>query len=154
MTNKRLTTPEKFWERVDRSDPLRCWIWTGRRQPNGYGLIGFHAREWVAHRLAYALTFPEWDGKKLVLHRCDNPPCVNPAHLFLGTQADNVADMWAKGRAHDFRGEGGGNVKLTAEQIIAIRTEPLLQRQIAVKYGIERSVVSRIRARKSWQSVP
>jgi hypothetical protein len=112
------------------------------------------AREWPAHRLAYALTFPGWDSKQKVLHRCDNPPCVNPAHLFIGSQADNVADMIAKGRAHDCRGEGGGNVKLTAQQVIAIRAEPLLQRQIAVKYGIERSVVSRIRARRLWRSVP
>ena len=80
--------------------------------------------------------------------------CVNPAHLFAGTQADNVADMIAKGRAPDCRGEAGHNVKLTAKQVIAIRAEPLLQREIAVKYGIERSVVSRIRARKLWQSVP
>jgi hypothetical protein len=112
------------------------------------------ARDQLAHRVAYALTFPEWDGKQNVLHRCDNPSCVNPTHLFPGSQADNVADMIAKGRAHDSRGERAGNVKLTSEQVTAIRAEPLLQRQIAKKYGIERSVISRIRARKLWRSVP
>jgi hypothetical protein len=111
------------------------------------------ARDQLAHRVAYALTFPEWDGKQNVLHRCDNPSCVNPTHLFLGSQADNVTDMVAKGRAHDVRGESNGNVKLTAKQVAAIRAEPLLQRQIAKKYGIERSVVSRIRSHKLWRSL-
>jgi hypothetical protein len=135
---------------VDRTDLLACWIWTGRRDRNGYGIIGFMARDRLAHRVAYALTFPEWDGKQNVLHRCDNPPCVNPAHLFLGSQADNVADMIAKGRAHDSRGERAGNVKLTSEQVTAIRAEPLLRvgyecnlfavGSVFVRCGIERGL--------------
>jgi hypothetical protein len=92
---------ERFWLKVNKSGPVvrddlgPCWVWTGRTRNTGYGGFG---RSWLAHRFAWELTnAPIADGL-CVLHRCDNPPCVNPAHLFLGTQADNNRDCGAKGR--------------------------------------------------------
>lgn len=76
-----------------------CQEFRGCRIKKGYGQVNMNGRTVYAHRLAYALHYGEDPTGKCVLHKCDNPPCVNPDHLFLGTQADNVRDMWAKGRA-------------------------------------------------------
>jgi hypothetical protein len=82
-----------------RIDPrTQCWLWTGSRNAQGYGNISHEGRHLVAHRLAWLLWRGPIDVDIKVLHRCDTPPCCNPDHLFLGTQADNVADMVAKGR--------------------------------------------------------
>ncbi len=94
----------RFWTKVNRGDPASCWIWQGTHHRNGYGQIaasrnGARKQRWLwAHRVAWALTHgPIPDGLQ-VLHRCDVPLCVNPDHLFLGTQLDNIADAMAKGR--------------------------------------------------------
>ena len=85
-----------FWAGLDRSGD--CWIWTRERYPSGYGVLTRAGLRVKAHRLAWELTYGPTPDGLLVLHHCDNPPCVRPAHLFLGTQADNVRDMDAKGR--------------------------------------------------------
>lgn len=93
----------RFWPRLDYGDgPEGCWPWTGARLDSGYGrvMIKRELPEALAHRLAWVLHHhADPDQGMAVLHRCDNPPCCNPAHLFLGTDADNVADMMNKGRA-------------------------------------------------------
>ena len=85
-------TPAAFWQHVDRAGS--CWIWRGPRHRQGYGRAGRN----VAHRIAFELAHGPFDRRLKVCHHCDNPPCVNPAHLFLGTQRDNVQDMVRKGR--------------------------------------------------------
>lgn len=85
-----------FWSRVDTSG--ECWLWTGAKTELGYGLFLDNRRRLRAHRVAYALTYGEFPDELVVCHRCDNPRCVRPNHLFLGTQTDNLADMTAKGR--------------------------------------------------------
>ncbi len=93
-----MTLADRFWARVAVGKPDECWEWTRYRDRAGYGQAYHEGRDVPAHRLAWILTHgPIPDGLK-VLHRCDYPPCVNPAHLFLGTQGDNVRDAVAKGR--------------------------------------------------------
>lgn len=95
----------EFWAKTDRS--TGCWLWTGGRQtpsptsPSGYGKVQVNGRRVFAHRRAYELACGPIPVGLQVLHRCDTPLCIRPAHLFLGTQADNMADMAAKGRARN-----------------------------------------------------
>lgn len=89
----------RFWSKVDRRDPDECWEWKGSRIFSGYGQFWLGARQLKAHRIAYELGTGEMPPDDLVVcHACDNPPCCNPAHLWLGTVRDNVQDMIAKGR--------------------------------------------------------
>lgn len=87
----------RFFSKVDRSGA--CWLWTGARTTAGYGSFRTAGKAWLAHRLAWFLLHGENPGKLFVCHRCDNPPCINPLHLFLGTAKDNAADMSTKQRA-------------------------------------------------------
>lgn len=91
---------DRFWKWVQKGDG--CWLWTGRISPTGYGLFDWYrsvrSHPRLAHRMMYTLSVGPIPEGLCVLHRCDNPPCVNPAHLFIGTQQDNMADKVAKGR--------------------------------------------------------
>jgi hypothetical protein len=91
---------ELFWARVDRSNgPNSCWLWTGAKGHHGYGFLNFRKRVWRAHRLSYYIANGAFDQSLCVCHACDTPLCVNPAHLWLGTNQENTADRDAKGRA-------------------------------------------------------
>ena len=86
----------RFWERVDTTG--ECWLWTGHRNEDGYGTLGWQYKQYSAHRLSYEIAYGAIPPGLCVCHRCDNPPCVRPDHLFLGTQADNMRDRYRKGR--------------------------------------------------------
>lgn len=94
-----LSFEERFWRQVDRREPDACWPWTGATI-KGYGHSHWGREHYYAHRKSWELAFGPIPDGMVVRHRCDNPPCVNPAHLEVGTQADNVADMIARGRGH------------------------------------------------------
>lgn len=99
MSRRRPLT-DRFWEKVAKSDG--CWLWTGSRQRNGYGFLFAGTRKEPhperAHRVSWRIHFGEIPDGLWVLHKCDNPPCVNPEHLFLGTRTDNMRDCARKGR--------------------------------------------------------
>lgn len=114
----------RFWSKVNVTDPDDCWEWTAGRKPHGYGQ--FYIRKGAprtASRVAFALSVPIPEGVQ-VCHRCDNPPCCNPAHLFLGTAVENVNDCIAKGRGNRAAGERHRSAKLTPEQVRQIRATP------------------------------
>lgn len=102
----------RFWDRVDRSGgPDACWPWTGPTKPSGHGVVRYDHTTTNAHRMAWQLTKGDIPEGQRVLHDCpdgDNPACCNPSHLWLGTQADNLHDMVAKGRAHWQRAGAAG----------------------------------------------
>ena len=113
---------EIFWSRVDRSGGDKsCWNWTASRKPAGYGHMSWNGRENGTHRISWELAHGAIPDGLFVLHACDNPRCVNPAHLFLGTHQDNVTDMMRKGRSVNLRGEQHGNCKLSDAQVAEIR---------------------------------
>src|SRR4051812_10470406 len=134
----------RFWAKIDASPGHGpegdCHVWTGYRMPQGNGQIQTKQNgQWklaLVHHVAWWIAHNEWP-LLYVLHRCDNPPCCNPLHLFAGTQADNVADMNAKGR--------NGNVRIPAETIRAIAEAVGTQREIATRFGVGGSSVCRIR---------
>ena len=105
-----------------------------------------------AHRVAYEMYVSKIPDSLCVLHKCDIKSCVNPKHLFLGTQAQNLNDMTAKGRRKCGRGEGSGAAKLTAEQVVMIRADKRSTRAIAPDYGVGKSTISAVKSGASWRT--
>jgi hypothetical protein len=140
-----------FWEKVTVKEPDQCWEWTAARI-DGYG----YYRHYMAHRVAYELHHGVHPGKLKVCHTCDNPPCCNPHHLFLGTQKENVADMNAKGRGNPSRGEQVHTVKITEDDVREIRrlhASGVTQVRLGADYGLSQSNVWHIVHRSSWKHV-
>lgn len=130
-----------------------CWGWSGYKDKDGYGKIGKNNISRPAHRVSYELHVGEIPSSMLVLHRCDNPECTNPVHLFLGTQADNMADKVKKGRSADNRGERSPVAKLTNEQVVEIFSSNLSQRKLAALYMVSQRTISCIKIMKTWTHI-
>ena len=131
--------------------PDSCWVWTGHVDGCGYGMIGTSAgRKERAHRIRWALTF-EPPGSLQVLHRCDNPRCNNPAHLFLGTHLDNMADRDAKGRGNQPKGEQAARCKLSEQQARRIKFGGESPIQLARELGVSVGTIHHIRRGVSWR---
>ena len=151
---------ERFWSKVAIGAPDECWPWTAARIGNRYGVIGTNSNgNFLAHRIAWELTH---DGPVpaglCVLHRCDNPPCCNPAHLWLGTYADNNADMARKGRhaarIHPdwgLRGEEHPMAILTESQVREIRSSGASASAFAAIYGVSKTCIKDARSGKTWR---
>lgn len=150
---------ERFWAKVDKRGPDDCWEWTANRTTSGYGRIKVSSYKTEgAHRLSYYFANGEDPGDMLVCHTCDNPACVNPAHLFIGTAKDNAHDKMRKGRDRngDNAGAANPNAKINeadAAQIIRAIQSGQTNTAIAERFAISHSMVSRIRAGKSWIGV-
>ncbi|WP_420711557.1 HNH endonuclease [Streptomyces sp. NRRL F-4489] len=148
---------EEFWSRVHKTDG--CWIWTGGNRGNGYGTFWAQGKRYYAHRYAYYLA----SGKMpegIILHACDNTICVRPDHLSEGTQADNVIDMWHKGRGVPpprHVGESHPYAKLTEETVRQIRQQydsgHYTQSELARAHGIGRTAVGCVVRHETWRHV-
>jgi hypothetical protein len=161
----------RFWSRVDKDGPVpehrpelgQCWVWTRGTAQAGYGVMGWRGATTTTHRVAWMLSFGPIPNGLHVLHKCDNRLCVNPHHLFLGTQADNARDMWAKGRGSNPPRHGKGGIRRGADSTSAKLTEAAVrdiraryasgtpQAHLAREYGIRQTTISMIVLRHTWK---
>ena len=175
-----MTLQERFWSKVDKSaGPDGCWPWTAGMFPSRYGVFRAPGLSQRAHRVAWVLVYGEIPKGACVLHRCDNPPCCNPAHLWIGSHQDNVADKVRKGRQAkgdrngsrlhpDKRARGDRNgsrlhpealrrgerhcrAKLTEAQVAEIRHASGTLAMIASRFGVHLSTIHQIRSNRTWR---
>ena len=142
---------ERFWEKVIRQSARDCWLWNASTFHSGYGRFTVNNRSVGAHRVSWELTNGPVPDDMCVLHSCDNPRCVNPAHLFIGTHGDNSHDRDRKGRTA--RGERIWNSKLTRYDVALIRASTSTAEKIARRFGIHKSLVWKIKHRELWRHV-
>lgn len=152
---------ERFWKKVNKRGENECWDWVAGKNQHGYGVFGVNkTMTQSTHRFSYEFHFgkiPKGEGYhgNCVLHRCDNPACVNPKHLFLGTQKENMEDMLKKGRIP--RGEVRYNAKLTWDNAREIRelhrTGEFSQQEIGKKFGVTSGTISFILNNKNWRII-
>ena len=142
---------QRFWDKVDKTGD--CWEWTASRQKFGHGLFKVGNKVEKAHRISYEFHIGPIPEGLMVRHKCDNPPCVRPEHLELGTRADNVRDRDERGRHVALRGEQHGMAKLTREQVEDIRsaTGYGICAGLAKKYGVAVGTIYNVRSnRRLW----
>lgn len=157
---------ERFWSKIDRTGgPDACWVWTGYLRPTrsgpGYGAFWITGYRYeLAHRFAWKATNGDVAGGAFVCHRCDNPPCVNPAHLFLGTHIHNVRDKIRKGRHRtgNHKGEAHGQARLTEEDVRTIRrlraTGEWRYRDLAWQFQVSVGCIAGVVRGLNWSHVP
>ena len=153
MAAKRRSLEDRFWSHVKKGKPDDCWEWTAGKNSDGYGYIGVEGKMVRAHRLSWEIhNGPIPEGMQ-ILHYCDNPGCVNPFHLFLGSNADNVRDKTEKGRQSHQYGEENGYAKLTEQNIHEIRnllTVGYPQAEIAREYEVSQTTICSINTGECW----
>jgi hypothetical protein len=165
------TTPSTstFWKHVAKGGDNDCWEWQGTRLRRGYGHTWYNGRTMGAHRASWLIHNGPIPANMEVCHHCDNPPCVNPHHLYIATHAQNMADASARGRIRTappkvhgaythpesrVRGARNGQAKLTTEQVAEIRTlysnGQHSQRQLAQQFNVGKGTIWRIVTNQSW----
>lgn len=154
---------ERLGRHFKKLGPNDCWLWLSTTNANGYGLIAAGRKgegQLLAHRVAWEIANgPMPKGTWVVMHMCDMPACVNPAHLKLGTQTDNLRDMRSKHRDHEgfaiepIRGEAHHCANFTEADVRAIRASTESSTVIAERYGVHRTSIIKIRSRKTWKHV-
>lgn len=146
---------ERFWSHVAIADETDCWIWTASKSQNGYGRININQYPYYAHRMSYELAYGEIRKGFDVCHKCDNPACVNPSHLFAGTHLENMKDMAKKGRANVLHGEASPTHKLTESDVIYIRSRyaqgGITYLQLANQMGVSKFTIRGIIRRVWWK---
>lgn len=149
MKPKHLKREVELWNPPELSP---CIEWSKSKNKKGYGKTWFNGSCWQAHRLAYIKAYGDFDRSLCVLHRCDNPSCVNPEHLFLGTHKDNAIDRKQKGRNANQIGNKSVLAKLTSEQVDYIRTSNKTCQQLSEELNVSKSQINKIKNRKCWNS--
>lgn len=161
----------RFWKNVNRRSPSECWPWTTKHDGDGYGVMSVRYHPVRMHRMSWSLAHQRLIPQGMVvMHKCDNPICVNPSHLHLGTAGDNTRDMFAKGRESRgdrhwtrlhpekmFRGEANHNARLTTMAVRDIRertAQGAHRSELAREYGVTRQTIKQVVLRKSWAHVP
>lgn len=145
----------RFWKKVNKTN--HCWLWTGAKDHDQYGRFRVGDEMKAAHRISWELCYGGIPDNFHVLHRCDNPACVNPDHLFLGTHQDNMKDKQNKHRLPQQKGNSNNNAKLTEDQVKEIREKysdrktPL--KEIALLYGVTRHTIGDILLGKLWKHI-
>lgn len=185
MSRKSKPIEQRFWKRVNKAGPIMphmttpCWVWTGSTNGKGYGHIGVGKNKLtLVHRLSYTLHLGAIPEGMFVCHKCDNPQCVRPDHLFIGTVKDNVADMISKGRqvltkgpgwkkgnknyllVDHKKGESHPSSKLTESDVVEVRSRwsnrhvtKVTQQQLANEKGVSRSAISEILRGRNWKHI-
>lgn len=170
MTEKEIL---QFLGKVQSGSKDECWEWMGCRFTHGYGCATAEGKNRGAHRVAWEIANGEIPEGRWVLHKCDNPPCCNPAHLYLGTPRDNVRDMlerkrnrppsgdehfWRRHPERIIRGEQHGNAKITDDQVLEIRKRyaagGITQANLAREYGLTHGTLSVIISGRGWSHLP
>jgi hypothetical protein len=148
---------QRFWSKVKKGKS--CWEWKASKREKGYGFFGFNLKNWPAHRISWLIHNGRIPKGMCVLHHCDNPQCVNPKHLWLGTYKDNAWDMIKKGRRYDNSGEKCGRAKLTEKQVKLIRkiyrkgwTLTNMYR-LAERFGVHKVTIHLIIHKQSWKHI-
>jgi hypothetical protein len=149
---------KEFWENVSVKGADDCWEWQGYRDAKGYGRMSFNRNVRIANRVAWGIMNGDIKKGICILHKCDNPPCCNPAHLFLGTRSDNAKDRHKKGRTKTgvHFGSVNPNSILIEDDVIKIRklaTEGMKQKDIAIKFNVSIHSISSIVRNVSWTHI-
>jgi hypothetical protein len=147
---------DRFWGKVKKTED--CWIWTGCLNSKGYGNIrlgGRGGKSVFAHRLSYELHHGPIPDGLVVMHSCDNPACVNPNHLSVGTHKDNMRDMVRKGRGRHpvLKGETNGRALLTEDKVRYIRASKASHAALARELGVTDLCILKVRKRQTWSHV-
>jgi HNH endonuclease len=149
---------ERFWAKVDKRGPDDCWEWTGAKSGVGYGSVRWRGRRENAHRVAYQLVVGQIPEGMHGLHHCDNPPCVNPAHIYVGNQSDNAQDRSKRKRngSHMGAGELNGSAKFTRSQVEDMRNRAVTgprgtKAALVREYGVSRTQLGRILSGTCWR---
>jgi len=150
------STARRFWDKVDRSNDDECWEWQYHRNEDGYGQFGYDGRVELAHSVVLMLH-GETLGEEYVLHHCDNPACVNPEHLYVGDQEDNMQDREERSGYEHPLGEEHPRSSLSDDDVAVIKWKlentDMIQKEIANEYGVSREAIGEISRGATWTHV-
>lgn len=148
----------RFYENVETSPESECWKWVGGKDARGYGIFRAYGFAHRAHRFSWLLHYGEFPNEMLVCHKCDNPSCVNPEHLFLGTQFDNMRDMVNKGRNANVKGNKNPRANLSDQDVMEIRRlwddDRVSPKELSKMFGTPKSTINKIISSDTWKHLP